>query len=645
MITRSTIDNVISAARIEEVVGSFVSLKKRGVNLLGLCPFHDEKTPSFTVSPAKGIYKCFGCGKSGNAIGFVMEHEHYNYPEAIRYLADKYNIEVEEDQASRETDSQEQKEKESLFILMEYAQKRFALHLTSHEQGKAVGLSYFHERGFTDAIIRKFGLGYALDEWDDLTRNALAEGYQLEYLDKTGLTIVKEGKQYDRFRGRVIFPIHNLSGRVIAFGARILKADPKSPKYVNSPETDIYHKSRIVYGIDLAKKEILQQDECFLVEGYTDVISLHQAGIENVVASSGTSLTAEQIRLIGRFTKNITLLYDGDAAGIKASLRGVDLILEEGLNVKVVLFPDGDDPDSYSRKVSTAELKSYIRSHAEDFIRFKTNLLLAEVSGDPVKKAGLIREIVTSVAKIPDAIIRSMYLQQCSQLMDIGEQVLIFELNKIRKKAYARQEDAPQTEELLTIGTPAEQPELKEDHLFFQEKELIRLLLLYADQEIEVPEKDEQPSRRILVKTFIRNELELDGICFENEHFANIFAAYDNSISDRQTNISFFMEHEEVALRNTVGELISDRYQLSPQWTEKGISSARKDDNLYKAVMNAIVMIKGKCVNRMIKENEGEIKRLYELNEPYEDLQQKSITLNQIKREIFLDHFGTTIIF
>jgi len=644
MISRSTIDNIISTVRIEEVIGEFVSLKKRGVNLLGVCPFHDEKTPSFTVSPAKGIYKCFGCGKSGNAVGFVMEHEHYSYPEALRFLAGKYNIEIEEDRQTREEDSQEQKEKESLFIVMTYAQQRYAKHLFEHEQGIAVGLSYFRERGFTDQIIRKFGLGYALDEWDDLTKHAVEAGYQTEFLDKTGLTVIREGKQYDRFRGRVIFPINNLSGRVIAFGARILKTDPKSPKYINSPETAIYHKSRILYGIDLAKKEIVRLNESFLVEGYTDVVSLHQAGVENVVASSGTSLTIEQIRLIGRYTKNITLLYDGDAAGIKASLRGVDLILEEGLNVKVVLFPDGDDPDSFARKVSTTELKEYISTHAQDFIRFKTSLLLEEVAGDPVKKAGLIREIVSSIAKIPDGITRATYLQQCAQMLGMNEQMLIFEMNKIRKKAFAKSEDGKVVEELLTDVTVAEQPEIKEHPIFYQEQELIRLLLLYADHEIVFDAKPGETVPGVRLKSFVKHELEMDGIRFENELFANIFAAYDETVQDRTTNIAYFMQHENVELRNMVGELTSDRYQLSEQWSEKGISSVQKDDNLKKAVFDVIYSIKGKCIVEMISKLQDELKEPGDDENGLLEVLTKINSLTDVKKEIYNKYFGAVII-
>ena len=437
MITRQTKDTILETARIEEVVGEFVSLKKRGSNLLGLCPFHNEKTPSFTVSPAKGFYKCFGCGKAGDSVTFIMEHEHLTFPEALRYLAGKYNITIEEQEPSPH-DVEEKNNRESLFIVSAFAQKFYTDNMWETEEGKAIGLAYFRERGFTDEVMHKFQLGFAPDQWNALTIAAMAGGYKMEFLEQTGLTINNEGKQYDRFRGRVMFPIHNLTGRVIGFGARILKVDPKSPKYLNSPESEIYHKSNVLYGIAFAKKIIVQNDECFLVEGYTDVLSLHQAGIENVVASSGTSLTIEQTRLISRYTKNVTVLYDGDTAGIKASLRGIDIILEEGLNVRVLLFPEGDDPDSFSRKVSSVELKEYIKKNAVDFITFKTKLLLNEAANDPIKRAGLIKDIVASIAIVPDVIQRSIYIRQTSALMEINEQVLLQEMNKLMRKASAK---------------------------------------------------------------------------------------------------------------------------------------------------------------------------------------------------------------
>lgn len=437
MIPKHTIDQIFEAAIIEDVVGEFVVLKKRGVNLLGNCPFHNEKTPSFTVSPAKGIYKCFGCGKAGNSINFIMDHEHYTYPEALRYLANKYQIEIEE---LEETDEQKQaaNEKESLFIVSNFAASYFQKQLHETQEGKSIGLSYFVERGFREDIIKKFQLGYNPDSWEAFTGEALQQGYKLEFLEKSGLTIVKEEKHFDRFKGRVMFPIHNLSGRVLGFGGRILKTDPKAAKYVNSPESEIYHKSNVLYGIYFAKKDIIAKDNCYLVEGYTDVISLHQAGVENVVASSGTSLTEGQIRLISRFTNNITILYDGDAAGLKASFRGIDMILQEGLNVRVVLFPEGEDPDSFAKNNSSADLTKYITDQAQDFIRFKTSVLLKEVGTDPIKRAELIKDIVASISIIPDQIKRSVYIKECSSLLDIQENALINETNKLLRKNSAK---------------------------------------------------------------------------------------------------------------------------------------------------------------------------------------------------------------
>jgi DNA primase len=387
LIPKDTIQTIIETARIEEVVGEFVHLRKRGVNYVGLCPFHNEKTPSFTVSPAKGIYKCFGCGKAGNSVNFIMEHEHYTYPEALKFLAKKYNIEVEEEEQTPEQ-IQQLNERESLYAVTEFARKFFTEQLLNTDEGKSIGLSYFKERDFTDKTIDEFQLGYSPDRWDAFTKAAKENGYEKQFLVKTGLTIDKDGKHFDRFRARVIFPIHNLTGRVIGFGGRILKKDDKKAKYVNSPESEIYNKSKVLYGIYFAKNEIIKKDNCFLVEGYTDVISLFQAGIKNVVASSGTSLTTGQIRLIKRYTPNITILYDGDAAGLKASFRGIDMILEQGMNVKVVLFPEGEDPDSYARTHRSVEVEDYITSQAKDFIRFKTSVLLEETQNDPVKKAG-----------------------------------------------------------------------------------------------------------------------------------------------------------------------------------------------------------------------------------------------------------------
>lgn len=432
MITKETIEKVLDAARIEEVVGDFVDLKKRGTSLIGNCPFHNEKTPSFHVSMAKGIYKCFGCGVGGDSLKFVMELEKYSYPEAIRYLADKYNIAIEEVERSPAQLAAQDK-RESLYVLSSWAGKFFKEQMWTTEVGQSIGLSYFKERGYREDIVKKFELGYSPDQWTALSDAAAAAGFHKDYLSLIGLSIEREdGSLYDRFRGRVIFPIHNLTGRVIGFGGRTLKTEKSVPKYVNSPESDIYHKSDVLYGLNFAKKAIMDKDSCYLVEGYADVISMHQAGVENVVSSSGTSLTTGQIKLIGRFTQNVVILYDGDAAGIKASLRGTDMLLEEGLNVKVLLFPDGNDPDSYVQSFGSTAFKEYIDTNQQDFIFYKTNILLKDAGADPIKRAEVIREVVQSIALIPDEIKVSVFIKQCSALLDMEERVLLTELNKMR---------------------------------------------------------------------------------------------------------------------------------------------------------------------------------------------------------------------
>ena len=438
MISKTTIDQVYETARLEEVIGDFVQLKKSGSNFKGLSPFTDERTPSFMVSPVKQIWKDFSSGKGGNVVAFLMEHEHFTYPEAIKYLAKKYNIEVEETEQTNEQKEQAN-ERESMYLVSEYAQKYFAQTLWESEPGKAIGLSYFKERGFTDETIKKFGLGYSLDEWEAFTKTALDKGYQLEFLEKTGLTIVKEqavgeNRTFDRFKGRVMFPIHSMSGRVLGFGGRILTNDKKAAKYLNSPESEIYHKSKVLYGIYFAKQAIAKEDNCFLVEGYTDVIQMYQSGIENVVSSSGTALTPEQIRLINRLTKNITVLFDGDAAGLRASLRGIDLILEQGMNVKVCTFPEGEDPDSFSKNNTYEDLVAYLEGNAMDFIQFKTSLLAKEAANDPIKRADTVRDIVNSISKIPDRIRQEIYVQECAKMMQISEEVLYNTLAQLDKK-------------------------------------------------------------------------------------------------------------------------------------------------------------------------------------------------------------------
>jgi DNA primase len=636
VINKETIERIIETARIEEVVSDFVILRKRGVNLLGLCPFHNEKTPSFTVSPAKGIYKCFGCGKAGNTVNFIMEHEHLSYPEALRHLAKRYNIEIEEEAADPKAKA-EDTEKESLYIVSAFAQKYYTDLLLNHPEGKAIGLSYFSERGFSMATIEKFQLGYSLNEWDGFTKTALGSGYRLEYLEKTGLTITGEGKQYDRFRGRVLFPIHNISGRVIGFGGRILKTDAKSPKYVNSPETDIYHKSKVLYGLYFSKKAIIGEDNCFLVEGYTDVISMHQAGVENVVASSGTSLTVEQIRLIGRYTKNVTVLYDGDAAGIKASLRGIDLILEEGLNVKVVLFPDGDDPDSYSKKVGNTEFKEFITANAKDFILFKTGLLLSETQNDPIKKAGLIRDIVQTIARIPDPIIRAAYLKECSVLMDIAEQILIAELNKLRKQAQ-KKDIGKEAEDIPIPPLPPEEPVHTEDHSSeFQERDLIRLLISYGSHDLVFLDKSdprEIVEHRIKVRDFILNEFEQDRdfLLFENPLYARIFEEIRVN-AGMEPDEKHFINHPDQAISTLVVNLLTFPYNLSENWLKHEIFVPTEENQLKHAVIGSLYSLRMRKLVKMIGEQKQKLKTPLGEEEMFQTLQVIQ-TLENAKKEL-----------
>lgn len=486
MITQNTIDLVFETARVEEVIGDFVQLKRAGSNLKGLSPFSNEKSPSFMVSPVKQIWKDFSSGKGGNSVSFLMEHEHFSFPEAIRYLAKKYNIEIEETIPSDE-DKEVANEKESMYLVSEFAQKYFQNTLWESEEGKAIGFTYFKERGFTNDTIKKFGLGYSPNQWDAFTKEALRKAYNLEYLEKTGLTIVGEDKQFDRFKGRVMFPIQSMSGRILGFGGRILTNDKKAAKYLNSPESEIYHKSNVLYGIFHAKQAIAKQDNCYLVEGYTDVIQMHQAGIENVVSSSGTALTPNQIRLVNRLTKNITVLFDGDAAGLRASIRGIDLILEEGMNVKVCTFPDGEDPDSFAKKTPHDELLKYFDENAKDFIQFKASLLMLDAKNDPIKKADLIRDMVTSISKIPDRIKKEIYIQECSRIMDISEDVLFNTLAQLAQKdlsdANKKLKQDQKAFEVVRENASEVQPKI--DVVNLLEKSILEILLLYGNIETE----------------------------------------------------------------------------------------------------------------------------------------------------------------
>lgn len=606
-ISRATTEKVKDRADIEEVVGDYVPLKKKGQNLWACCPFHNEKSPSFSVSPAKQIYKCFGCGKAGDPIQFVMDIEGIGFNEAIRHLAQKYGIEVEEDQNVTPEAIQAYNERESLYIVLNFAKDFFVKNLST-EEGKSIGLSYFKERGFNQTIIDKFDLGYALDGWDHLHKAAKAAGHSDELLMKAGLILQKEGdasRYYDRFRGRVTFTIHNLGGKPIGFGARILTQDKKQPKYINSPETEVYHKSDILYGIFQAKKSIREKDNCYLVEGYTDVISLHLAGIENVVASSGTSLTENQIKLIKRFSDNITVLYDGDAAGIRASLRGIDMILEGGLNVKAVVFPDGDDPDSYARKVGSAAFAEYLEKNAQDFISFKIGLYAEEAAKDPIKQADLIKQIVQSISKIPDPVIRSVYIRQSANLLEIDEEIIQAELNKIYLKGQKdqhfkeqRQESEAATfvEDLLPV---TEEPTSVSKILELQEREMLRLLVSYG---FEMVSDDLHVCQYLLQET--------DELVFETPVYKKILDIYKHALSQGVLpQPEYFLKHDDAEVKREVINMITRRYELSTLWESRfQIFTHHEADDLAKTVYDSILHLKKKVLKKMLEEARMKIK-------------------------------------
>lgn len=561
MLDQSTVDRIIEAARIQEVVSDYVTLRKRGVNMIGLCPFHNEKTPSFTVSPAKGIFKCFGCGKGGNAVHFIMEHEQISYYEALKFLARKYHIEFKEREFTPE-EMAARNDRESMFLVNEYAQKYFSNTLHNRIEGKSIGLSYFRERAFRDDIIRKFQLGYALDLRDDFTQTALRDGYNKEYLVKTGLTLENEqGQLTDRFRGRVIFPVHTLSGKVVAFGGRIIRKDDKTAKYVNSPESEIYHKSNELYGIYFAKQAIVREDRCYLVEGYTDVISMHQTGIENVVASSGTSLTPGQIRLIHRFTDNVTIIYDGDPAGIKASLRGIDMLLEEGLNIRVLLLPDGDDPDSFARKTNAADFIEFVNKNSVDFMRFKTRLLIDDAGNDPVKRAALISDIVRSISIIPNQVIRGEYVKECSILLKTDEAMLYHEINKL--KASAREKSVTPQTSTPTQTFPTESPAVLNKSLFDnEEKNLLQLLIKYGH--LQRFYLDEEKKQLISVAEYVISDLEMDDLTFHNPLHQRMLNEYkQHCMQKNESAEKFFTFHPDSQISQLAIELLSEKYTLS----------------------------------------------------------------------------------
>ena len=657
MIKQETIGKILDAARIEEVVGDFVDLKKRGTSLIGVCPFHNEKTPSFHVSVNKGIYKCFGCGAGGDSVRFVMEHEKYSYPEALRYIAQKYNIEVEEIEQSPEQLAANDK-RESLLIVTNWAAKFFREQLWDNEDGRAIGLSYFRERGYRDDIIKKFELGYSPEAWEALYGQATTAGFDEDFLEETGLIVRRDdGKRYDRFRGRVMFPIHNLTGRVLGFGGRTLKTDKKVPKYVNSPESLIYHKSDVLYGLFFSKKAITEQDNCFLVEGYADVLSMHQAGVENVVASSGTSLTTGQIRLISRYTKNVTILYDGDAAGIKASLRGMDMLLEEGLNVKVLLFPDGDDPDSFAMKHGAVAFKQYIAENSKDFIFYKTDILLRDAGNDPVKRAGVIHDVVDSIALIPDDIKASVFIRECSRLLDIEERLLIAELNKLKLQANRKHQKLVDAQPANTsFGGDEPPPDLFMDPrdridapldeqdttsslskvLALQEREIIRLLINYG----QTPAKWEQDYPIAFVLFAGLQDIEFtDAISSKIVQIYLEFMEKDELPDER-----YFISHEDREIADLAISLLSSPYNLSPNWNDekRKIYVAQETDNLKNAVLGALYRIKKRKVEQSMQVIREELK--HENNEAnIEILVDKYQKLKLMEKEL-TSYLGTVIV-
>lgn len=622
LISKSTIDQVYETARLEEVIGDFVQLKKSGSNFKGLSPFTDERSPSFMVSPVKQIWKDFSSGKGGNVVAFLMEHEHFTYPEAIKYLAKKYNIEIEETERTDEQ-KEEANERESMYLVSEYAQKHFSEMLWKSELGKAIGLTYFKERGFTDETIKKFNLGYCLDQWDGFTMAALDKGYQVDYLEKTGLTIVKEdatnpanSRKFDRFKARVMFPIHSMSGRVLGFGGRILTNDKKAAKYLNSPESDIYHKSKVLYGIYHAKQAIAKEDNCYLVEGYTDVIQFYQRGIENVVASSGTALTPEQIRLVNRLTKNITVLFDGDAAGLRASLRGIDLILEQGMNVKVCTFPEGEDPDSFSKNNNLEEVQLYLKENSKDFIQFKANLLAEEAADDPIKRADTVRNIVNSISKIPDAIKREIYIQECAHIMNVSEGVLFSTLAQIGKK---NQTDASKVvkQEQKAFDVVKNEPATVEkvDVQYELERKIIEMLLLYGNEQQEfedlvLKENEEgdlilEPeSSEIKVYEKIYLDLQEDEIELTNEQFRNVYIKLIAELTEKENfSVSTFLSDLDQDIVSEISSILmeEEKYVLH-DWARKDIYPKEKKTVIAQLVSETILTLRCFLIKkRMLK--------------------------------------------
>lgn len=619
--------SILETARIEEVVGEFVRLKRRGSNMIGLCPFHQEKTPSFTVSPAKGLFKCFGCGKGGDAARFIMEHEHMSYPEALKWLANKYQIEVEERKPSPE-EVAALNERDRMYNLNGFARDYFSNMLFESSEGRSIALSYFRERDFREATIKKFQLGYNPDMKDVFSVHARKNGYTEEILLKTGLSTGGQERIYDRFQGRVIFPIHNLTGKVIGFGGRILSSDKSKAKYLNSPESEIYNKSKTLYGIYFAKNAIIRADSCLLVEGYTDVISMHQAGIENVVASSGTSLTSDQIRLIKRYTNNITILFDGDKAGVNASLRGIDMILEEGMNVRVLLFPEGDDPDTFVRKHPASYVENWIRDHVKDFISFKTSLLLEEAAHDPIRKASLIKEVIQTIALIPEPIYRNVYIKECSRLLEVEEQLLVNELNailrqRLRKKTGIDQPEPP-------APTPSQQepiPETSETKPgYYQERELVKLLLLYGSMELSHEETDEQGFPVIYresVAQFIIDDLLADELWFEHPTHRKIMKLFADGLEAGELPQEYrFVSNPDPDISLLTADLLTSPHELH-NWERKRILVKNELDVLKQALTTSLFRYKDQIIEARIQAVNDQIKTADDLEKQLALMSQK----------------------
>ncbi len=638
MIDQETIAKIHDAALIQEVVSEYVTLRKRGVNLVGLCPFHNEKTPSFTVSPAKGIFKCFGCGKGGNAVHFIMEHEQLNYYEALKFLAKKYNIEVKEREWTDE-ERAAQNARESMFLVNEFAQKYFTHTLLNHIDGKAIALAYFKQRGFREDIIQKFHLGYSLDERDSFTQEALKKGYKKEFLLKTGLTAEYDGgRLVDRFRGRVIFPVHSISGKVVAFGGRTLRKDNKTAKYVNSPESEIYHKSNELYGIFFAKQAIVREDRCFLVEGYTDVLSMHQSGIENVVASSGTALTTRQIKIIHRFTENVTVIYDGDAAGIKASLRGIDLLLEEGLNIKVLLLPEGEDPDSFARKHNSSDFIQYVEENSVDFMRFKTDLLIKDAGKDPIKRANLVLDIVKSIAIIPSSVIRAEYVKECSTMLEVDEAVLYYEINKLKRQASyqkrrrAKTDSVPATTKQQTTEVPLEQhyPYAQE------ERNILKTLIQHGQKDMREPKDIKKGGEPIIVANYIYQEINDDGLSFYTPEHQTVLKEYEENYKDENFDAEkHFLFHTDPKVVRLTTDLITEKYSLS-KIHAKNQTINSPEDKLNKYVQRLVYEYKNRLLIDITKDKLTELKTASEANneERVNDIMLELSALEELRKRL-----------